>query len=164
MALAKDINEGRLTLPELDLPSDKDYVAVWALVDSGSSVHVVDASQVFPKSKVLPPPKGHKGFTVADGTKVEHGGFVHTNIRTVEGENKTIRWKNAKVAMPILSTHELARNGSKLEYDEDHGIIHNKATGATTKFYQAAEVYFVPLLVKKDILPDDKPQGFGRPG
>ena len=82
----------------------------------------------------------------------------------MEGEDRTIRWKNAKVAMPILSTHELARNGSKLEYDEDEGEIRNKETGATPKFYQAAGVYFVPLLVKKELLPDDKPQGFGRPG
>ena len=82
----------------------------------------------------------------------------------MEGEDRTIRWKHAKVAMPILSTHELARSGSNLEYDEDEGEIRNKETGATTKFYQAAGVYVVPLLVKKDILPADKPQGLGRPG
>ena len=35
------------------------------------------------------------------------------------GKDKTINWKHADVAMPILSTHELARNGHKLEYDED---------------------------------------------
>ena len=29
-AIAKAIDDGQITLPELDLPSDKDYVAVWA--------------------------------------------------------------------------------------------------------------------------------------
>ena len=47
-AIAKDVNDGKLKLPELDLPSDADFVAVWALVDSGSSVHVVNAKKSFP--------------------------------------------------------------------------------------------------------------------
>ena len=91
---------------------------------------------MFPKSKVFPPPKGHKGFEVASGQRISHDGFVYTDVKTAEGEDRTIRWKNAKVAMPILSTHEIARNGSRLEYDEDFGFIHNKKSGTSTKFWQ----------------------------
>ena len=43
--IAETIEKGELKLPDLDLPSDADYAAVWALVDSGSSVHVVDAAE-----------------------------------------------------------------------------------------------------------------------
>ena len=71
--------------------------------------------------------------------------------------------ENAKVAMPILSTHELARHGAKLEYDEDEGVIRNKQTGRTTQFYQHAGVYFVPLLVKRSVTGNSE-QGFGRQG
>jgi hypothetical protein len=148
----------------LDLPTNADYIAIWALVDSGSSVHVVDAKKFFPNSSIIPPPRDHKGFTVADGSRIPHGGFVHTNVTTHEGENKTIRWKNAKVALPILSTHELARNGSKLEYGEDDGAIINTEANKITKFYHTAGVYVVPLLVKKELLPNGATADFGRPG
>ena len=57
--------------------------------------------------------------------------------------------ENASVAMPILSTHELARNGHKVIYDEHEGYIVNKATGDTTKFLQHSGVYFLQLLVPK---------------
>ena len=60
-AIARDINSGKIKLPDLDLPTDKDYVAVWALVDSGSSVHVVNAEQICPGAKIHPPPPGHGG-------------------------------------------------------------------------------------------------------
>ena len=65
--------------------------------------------------------------------------------------------------MPILSTHELAKNGAKLEYDEHEGVIRNNSTGTTTRFYQEAGVYAVPLLVKRNI-PGNSGQGFGRQG
>ena len=163
-AIAKKVEKGEVQLPDLDLPSDADYVAIWSLVDSGSSVNVVDATKLFPKSKVHPPPPGHKGFTVANGVRIPHRGFVHTEIQTVEGEKYVVRWKNAAVSMPILSTHAMARNTKRLEYDEDEGIIRDKLTGKTTKFYQAGSVYFVPLLIKKSLLPEKMSQDFGRPG
>ena len=65
--------------------------------------------------------------------------------------------------MPILSTQELARNGNVLIYDEDHGFIINKKTGKITKFIAAAGVYFVQLLVAKNIGADVVPP-FHRPG
>ena len=67
--------------------------------------------------------------------------------------------------MPILSTHELARNNHKLEYDEDKGLIRNKTTGETTSFVQRAGVYFIQLFVPKQttIAQIDK-SPFGRQG
>ena len=65
--------------------------------------------------------------------------------------------------MPTLSTHELARHGHTLEYDEDDGVIRNKATGNTTGFIVAAGVYLVPLLVHKDTVGDSS-LGFVRQG
>ena len=40
-AIAEQVKNGTITLPELELPTDKDWLAVWALVDSCSSVHVM---------------------------------------------------------------------------------------------------------------------------
>ena len=112
----------------------------------------MNASKVFPGAARLPPPKGHPGFTVADGKRIPHGGFVKTHVRTAEGKDKIINWKHADVAVQILSTHELARNGHKLEYDEDEGTITNKTTGEVTKFVQRNGVYFLQLFVKRDLV------------
>lgn len=53
-------------------------------------------------------------------------------MQTCEGENYNVRWENAPVAMPILSTREVARNSKQLEYDEYVGHIIDKTTGKTT--------------------------------
>ena len=163
-AIAKDVSDGKISLPELDLPTDADLVAVWALVDSGSSVHVVNALKSFPGSHIEAPPRGAKGFVMANGDRVAHGGFVTVPCKTQEGQTKTIKWKHADVAMPILSTHELSRNNHRVEYEEDYGIIRNKITGSETKFISAGGVYFIKLLVPKMIAGRNRGEGFVRQG
>ena len=113
---------------------------MWSLVDSGSSTHAVNAKQIFPNAPVEPPPKGHQGFKVANGGRIEHKGFVTTTVKMQEGDERVVKWKNTDVDFPILSTHELARNGHKLDYDEDEGHIINKTTGHTNKFMHAKGV------------------------
>ena len=144
-AIAKAVDEGRIHLPDLDLPTDNDYCAVWALVDSGSAVHAVDAKKTFPTQNIDPPPPRHRGFAVADGTRIPHGGFVTTDVVTQEGQRKPITWKNASVSMPILSTHDLARNGYRLAFEENGGQIINRKTGETTDFVQRDGVDFGTL-------------------
>ena len=57
-AIAQAVSKGEISLPDLELPTNKDYVSVWALVDPGSAVHVVDAPRVFPGASVEPPAEG----------------------------------------------------------------------------------------------------------
>ena len=47
--IAKDSASGKIQLPDVELESDEEYETLWALVDSGSSVHALDAEKVFPK-------------------------------------------------------------------------------------------------------------------
>ena len=71
--------------------------------------------------------------------------------------------EHANVAMPILSTHELARNNHRLEYDEHEGLIRHKPTGRTNKIIQRAGVYFIQLFVPKHVVLDGSLDGpFGR--
>ena len=51
--------------------------------------------------------------------------------------------------MSILSTHELARNGHTIVYDEDEGYIIHKEAGDTAKFFRHSGVYFLPPFVPK---------------
>ena len=48
------INSGQLKLPDLDLENmgDSDLITIWALMDSGSAVHVADVEKHFPNAKV----------------------------------------------------------------------------------------------------------------
>ena len=126
-------------------------------------MHVVDGEKVFPGAKVQPPPPDHPGFQGADKSRIPHLGTLDTVVRTDEGIEGSIKWKNARVAMPILSTHELARRGNKAEYEEDHCYIINKKTGQRTKFFQRDGVYFLELLVHSDVAPHSQVP-FGRPG
>ena len=60
-AIVKAIEEGNISLPDVDRPSNEDYIAMWSLVDSGSSTHAMHAQQIIPNAPVEPPPKGRQG-------------------------------------------------------------------------------------------------------
>ena len=66
-AVAKKIRSGQLKLPDLTFSSDDEYEAVWALLDKGSSVHVLDASKHLPGARTQKPAHGAKGFETANG-------------------------------------------------------------------------------------------------
>ena len=87
-----------------------------------------------------------------------------TPARTAEGMPTEIKWKNADVAMPILSTHEIAANEKSLEYFKDGGVIRHALTREEiTKFIQANGVYFVKLFIPKRIT-GSQPAGSGGGG
>ena len=83
-----------------------------------------------------------------------------------------INWKHTDVAMPILSTHEIAKNQRSLEYVEHDGKIHHHKAGDATNCVEAGGVYFVKLFVPrrltkpggKHLCVPDGTSGFARPG
>lgn len=96
-----------MSLPGLDLERDNEWEAVWALLDSGSSVHVADAPKHLSGASVRPRPSYTRSFQAADGTTIPHRGHTVTHMRMNEAENATgwdgeIAWKHATVAMPTL--------------------------------------------------------------
>ena len=77
--------------------------------------------KTFPSAKVRKPHPKAQGFKVADGSNVADRGSADLPARTQEGEQLSIHWNNAKVAMPILSTNRLATGGKGVWYHE-HGV------------------------------------------
>ena len=125
MQIAKDINDGKIKLPDLNLPDDATYEAVRALVDSGSSVHVLNVESVVPGAKVHKPRVSRPGFKTACGGTVPDLGSAKVPFKTSEGHNFDIEWRNAPVAMPILSTRMLALDKGELRYQADAGqVVH----------------------------------------
>ena len=45
--IAREVNEGRIHLPDLNLDNDGDYEAIWALVDSGAGRRVQGNLSIF---------------------------------------------------------------------------------------------------------------------
>lgn len=100
-AIAEKLNTGELSLPDLDLPTDGGYAAVWALVDSGSSVHAVNVSQVFLGALLEAPASDAKPFTCAAGAAIPHKGTAVVPFKTDDGLKSAVSWKHAGLEMPI---------------------------------------------------------------
>ena len=150
-AIVHAINTGSITLPELPDMSDKDLVAIWALVDAGSAVHVVDFEKVFPGLKVREYKAQRHGvkYTAAGGTQIENRGEGTVHFKTVSGQDDSIVFQNAKVGIPIMSTNGLAREGKDLTYREFDGYIYNHETKESEPFIARDGVYFRQMLVPR---------------
>ena len=94
---------------------------------------------------------------------IPHKGSTITPIRTQEGLQRKVQWKNADVQMPILSTQVIASNQAELRYREHDGTIHHLDTGDETQFIAAQGVYFVKLFLPRSITQGNcqQPKGFG---
>lgn len=167
--IADLINKGERSLPELDLPDDDAYDSIWAPVDSGSSVDVVDAPTTFPGATVDAPAPGATGFKCANNEVVADKGSATVPFKTAEGLKHMCKWRNAKLAMPIISTGQLARNGKHLLNNEDDGYMLHANSQHTSRFVGAHGVYVLQMRVPKRytrLHPDDPhpQQGVGRQG
>ena len=145
----------------------------WALVDSGSSVHAIDVEAVLPGAKICKPDTNAPGFRTACGGTVKDLGAAGVPFTSEEGNAHPIRWRHAKVAMPILSTQLLAKDNGELRYQIETGQIINVHTGKETHFIGASGVYFMNTYTHKKYTQTDwattqthgqEPEGFARPG
>lgn len=143
------INRCELSLPELDLADDSEYDAIWALVDSGSSVHVINVERIFPGATIDKPPHDAKGFKCANGGVVPHRGSAIVPFKTVNGLQTVCKWNNAPVSMPVLSTDELSDNGKSLLYNTEDGYVVHPSNKHTSRFLAANGVCFLKMLVPK---------------
>ena len=92
-AIAQDVKSGKIQLPDLTLESNEEWDVLWSLLDSGSSVDVVDMDKFFPGAVVQKPKGADKCFTAANGTRVPNLGSAVIPARTQEGDDLTTEWK-----------------------------------------------------------------------
>lgn len=147
--IAEKVNNGEIGLPDPDLPTDKDYVSVWASDDSGSSVHAVHSAKTFPGARTEALPKGAEPFTCANRSKIPNTGTAVVPFRTQEGMKSATLWDRAEVEMPILSTQELARNKRNVVYEEHGGDSIHPDGGPHTHVVAAHDVCSMKMLVPK---------------
>ena len=143
---------------------DQDLVTVWALLDAGSAVNVVDFEKHFPGIKVKESSAQRKGvkYLTAGGGEIPNRGEGEIHYKTVIGEHKVTVFQNASVGMPILSTNCVAHEGNDITYRKTDGYLTNTTTGKQTPFIEREGVYFMQMQVPKAALerPPNPNRGF----
>ena len=74
---------------------------------------------------------------MADGSHVPDLGHASVEAKTQEGDHLSIDFKNAKVAMPILSTNKLYHGGKAVLYHESGGSIINPELASKSDFIES---------------------------
>ena len=161
--IAKLVRTGKLNLPDLELESNEDYEAVWALVDSGAARSVARRKTHFSKTVTHLEPSSVRMATASGEELKSHGCFKLSALST-EGNAVVQTFEDADVDMPIMSVGEISSNGelgSNVLFGEHDGHIIDIQTSATSRFHRRRGVYFMKLFVPRNKSADPD---FTRPG
>ena len=148
-AIAREVKEGTITLPELDLSSDSAYMYIWALVDSGAGSNVARKDQ-FPASHINKVPA--ISLTAANGEALPNRGAIEVTTMAQNGTPVTRRFYDADLEMPILSVAELSlegQQGSDVRFRRKDGYIEDLAGGHRELFVNRKGVYFTKMYVPR---------------
>ena len=115
--------DGKVPLPDLHLEAGEACEAVRALVGSGKSVHAVGVEQVVSGAKVSKQKTPSRRLATACGGTVPDLGSAQVPFRTADGHKFDIEWRNAPVAMPILSIRRVAARGARATFWKGGGEI-----------------------------------------
>ena len=104
-AIAEKVRSGEIKLPDLDLPSDSDYHAVWFLHDPGSSVNAIDFEKHLPGVTSIQVPKEKRStYSTASGQPIQDEGYTVIKALTDNKHEQTFEIRDVKVDFPSLST------------------------------------------------------------
>ena len=156
-AIAAKVKSGEIDLPDTDDTNDE-FEEVYALVDSGAGVNVCKRTKHFPGAKLREAAHVIK-MTTATNEEITSGGEVVVPARTQEGHTVTTVFQDADVDMPILSVAVLSASGpmgSDVRFKKHDGYIEDIATGKRCKFIKRQGVYFIKLLVPKNLVTHEE--------
>ena len=104
-AIAAEIKSGKLKLPDIDLPNESGYVAVWSLLDSGSPIRAINHEKHVPgaKLKETEASRYDMAYRNADGSPPPNRGGLDALFHTDEGHTRQTTFQNASGMMPMLS-------------------------------------------------------------
>ena len=160
-AVAQQVLNGELELPNLDLDNDEEYSCCWALVDTGAGVNCASEDH-FPDGICVPAPEVR--LTTADGKRMPNKGAMKVTTKSKEGIVTDRIFYKAPVEMPILSVAELSQEGSEGSstlFRKLDGFIEDNVTQQRQHFVKRKGVYFMKLYTKRS---KGNSTGFGRPG
>ena len=165
--IADQVMKGEIELPNLDLSSDSEYAAVWALIDSGAGKSVANKAKHFPHVVTKNKPSDSRMAT-ANGAELKSRGTFQVDAQTVEGQKLSPSFEDADVDMPIVAVNDISHNDSEVVFRQQDSELVDGETGRRSKFTKRRGVYFMKLFYKKgqcanDCKCEEQPV-FGRPG
>ena len=163
--IAKLVKSGELDLPDLNLDSNEEYEATWALVDSGAARPCARRQEHFAHTSTELKPSSVKMATASGEELPSRGCFLIEAISN-EGNQVVQNFEDADVDIPIMSVGELSSNGelgSHVIFGEHGRHMIDIKTKAISKFYRWRGVYFMKIFVHKNKSVDPN-LGFARPG
>ena len=159
-ALAKQMRDGTLNLPDLELDSNEEYECIWALVDTGAGVNCASQQQ-FPDAVPVDAPDVL--LTTASGDPLPNAGAMKVVTRSKEGVTRERIFYRAPVEIPILSVAEVSQEGpmgSDTLFRRTDGYIEDNQTLERQHFVKRKGVYFTKLYIERR----KGSEGFGRLG
>ena len=160
-AIARDVKDGKISLPELDLSTDSESTYVWALVDSGAGANVARRSTFSETKSVSAPPIT---LSTANGESLPHSGAHRATSYNKNGSSVARVYYDADVEMPILAVSELSKEGqcgSEVRLRQKDGYIRDLHTRIDQPVVKRRGVYFTKLFIRR---PRNPESGFIRPG
>ena len=136
-----------MDLPDLELESNSDYEAVWALVDSGANRSFARRKTHFAMTSTHLKPSSVRMAT-ASGEELKSRGCFQLKALSAEGNAVIQTFEDADVDMPILVVGELSASGtrgSNVLFGEHDGHIIDIKSDALPKFYKRRGVYYMKI-------------------
>ena len=162
-AIARDVKDGKFSLPDMDLSTDSEYMYVWALVDSGAGANVARRS-IFSETENVSAPS--ITLSTANGESLPHSGAHRVTAYNRDGSKIARTFYDADVEMPILAVSELSKEGqcgSDVRLRQKDGYIRDLHTGNRQHVVKRRGVYFTKMFIRKP-RSEDIGSGFIRPG
>ena len=119
-----------------------------AMLDSGSFLHAVNASEVLPLHKINPPGprERRRQAETACGGILEILGTVDFDAE-VDGHQVGVRFNHMNVNSPILSVRRLVKDGHEVYIGKGGGFVRHLETGRRLTFFEYQGVYYMKMKV-----------------
>lgn len=162
-AIARDVQAGKVSLPELDVTTNSEFENVWALVDSGVGASVANIS-TFARTEPVQAPA--ISLCTANGEPLPHSGAHRVTSYHKDGTQIGRVFYDANVEMPILAVSDLSQEGhagSEVCLRHRDGYMRYLHNGHRQHVVKRRGVYFTKMYVREPDAYSDG-SGFIRPG
>ena len=164
-SIARQVANGTIDLPSLDLESNKEYEAVWALVDSGAGKSCANKSKHFSHVKTKNKPSVARMAT-ASGQELKSRGTFKVEGLTAEGQPVAPNFEDTDVDMPIIAVNDISQEDTEVIFRQGNSEMVDVRSGRKSKFAKQRGVYFMKMYYRKNqcACDDEVDSGFTRPG
>ena len=155
--IAQQIKDGIIQLPDLNLESNEDFAAVWALVDSGAGKSCANKAKHFPFVETANRPSNARMAT-ANGHELKSRGTFSVQALTAEGQMIKPDFEDTDVEMPIVAVNDISKEDLEVSFRADGSELMSSETGRRSKFVKRRGVYFMKMYYAKGQCQDDECQ------